>query len=896
MRDWRAFVRSRLSLPELPPERQARIVRELAAQLEDFYREALARGASPPEADAHAAAQIRDWARMAADLRQADRPRAQPRIERLTATIDDFSRPGGALQMFAHALTDIRYATRQWIKTPGFSTVAVLTLAFGTGATTAIFSLVNGVMLRPLPYPDPARLVRVFEVVPEYGRFSVAPANFLDWRQQNGVFERMAAYVANTDTFAGAEGPERLDMAAVSWDVFDLLGIRPALGRGFTAAEDLPKQNNVIVLSDGMWQRRFGADPGVLGRSIQLGGAPVTIVGVMPPGFHFPGRAVEYWRPIALDPVNATRGAHFLSVIARLKPHVSAAEASAAMKTLAEGLARQYPDTNRNESIETIAAHDLIVGPVRPMLLTLLAAVAVVVLIACANVANLLLVRASVREKEIAIRAAMGAGRRRLVMQMLAESVTLALFGGALGVLLAWLALDPIRTLSAGSIPRVADVALDRGVLAFAFVVSVATGILFGLAPAWQASRGTLGTTLKEGGRSSTSAGHRLRSALLVAEVALSLVLLVGATLLLRSFAKLSNVDPGFRPENVLAFRVALQRATYPEPHHRIAFYRRLLERLRTTPGVAAAGMVHQLPIRDGYMLSFSIDGRAVAPGDRPSATFRSVSPGYFGALRIPIVRGRGFTAQDSEKAPMVALVDEAFVRRHFPNEDPIGRGLDIGNNTDGDYRIVGIVGDVRHDGLALAPSPTMYVPFEQDTFSSMWMLIRTTGNPDGFAGAARLAVREIDPALPAFAITTLTQVIGDSIAERRFSMMLLGVFALVALFLAAVGLYGVVAYTVSRRTQEIGVRMAIGAGRGDVLRLVLRGGMKLAVAGVAIGLAGALALARLVATMLFGVTPFDPVSYVTTAAVLIAISALACYVPARRAMDVDPLVALRSE
>jgi putative ABC transport system permease protein len=646
-----------------------------------------------------------------------------------------------------------------------------------------------------------------------------------------------------------------------------------------------------------MWQRRFGADPGVLGRSVPLSGGPVTIVGVMPAGFHFPARDTEYWRPMALNPTNASRGGHFLSVIARVKPGVSAQQAGAAMKTVAERLAQQYPDSNRHESAETIAAYELLIGPIRPMLLTLFAAVVVVVLIACANVANLLLVRASVREKEIAIRAALGAGRRRLVMQMLTESVLLALLGGALGVLLAWLAIAPIQTLGAGSIPRVADVTLDRTVLAFGFLMSIATGVLFGLAPAWQASRATLGAALKEGGRSSaTSSGRRVRNVLLVAEVALSIVLLVGATLLLRSFAKLTNVDPGFRADHVLAFRVALPRPTYPESHHHIAFFDRLLQRLLGTPGVETAGIVHQLPIRDGYRLSFAVDGRTVGRGEEPSANFRSASPDYFTALRIPLVRGRGFAPQDGEKSPMVAVVDEAFVRRYFPNEDPIGRGLDIGNGTDGYYRIVGIVGDVRHHALDTSPDPTMYVPFQQDTFRSMWVVVRTTGNPEALAGAARQAVREIDASLPAFSMTPLTAVISESTAERRFSMLLLGVFALVALFLAAVGLYGIVAYTVSLRTQEIGLRMAIGAEPRDVLRLVVGGGMKLALIGVALGIAAALAAARLVSTMLFGITPFDPASYTATAAVLLAVSALACYVPARRAMGVDPLVALRQE
>ena len=898
MRDWVAFVRARLALPDLTPEREARIVREVAAQLEDFYRDALAGGLSDAEADASARAQVDDWDRLARDVHGADRQHARPRMERLANTLQDTAQPRrGALQMLANMLTDMRHAVRQMAKAPAFTAVAMLTLAFGIGATSAIFSVVHGVMLRPLPYPAAEGLVRVVELLPQYGRFAVAPANFLDWRQQNSAFERTAAYHSGaSDTFIGPEGPERVTGASVSWDLFELLRVPPALGRGFTADEDRPGRNAVIVISHGMWQRRFGGDPSVAGRSIVLGGSPVTIVGVMPSGFYFPSRETEFWRPIALDPAKASRGGHFLGVIARLKPGVSVQQAEAEMKTIAERLARQYPDTNRDESAEAIALHDLIVGPIRPMLFTLMAAVGFVILIACANVANLLLARASMRQKEMAIRAAIGAGRRRLVMQMVSESLVLAAAGGVLGILLAYLAITPIQTLGAGSIPRVADVTIDRTVLAFAFGVSIVTALLFGLAPAWQAASGASAAALKEGWRASAgSTGGRLRSAVLVAEVALSIVLLVGAALLLRSFAKLTSVDPGFRPDNVLSFRVALPPTSYPKDPDRIALFEKLVDTLHSTPGVEAAAVVQQLPIAGDYMLSFNIQGRPVeAPG--PSANYRAVSPGYFAALGVPVVRGRTFGAQDSEKSPMVAVVDDAFARRHFPDETAIGRGIDIGNGTDGFYEIVGIVGSVRHEGLDAAPRPTMYVPYRQDVFSGMFVVVRTEGDPAQFSATARRVLRDIDPSLPAFAMAPLATIVSDSVAQRRFSMLLLAAFALVALFLAAVGLYGVVAYTVSRRTQEIGVRMAIGASPGDVLRMVLGAGMKLALTGVVIGLAGALAVTRFIASMLFDVTPFDPPSYAATAAVLLAVAALACYVPARRAMSVDPLVALRQE
>jgi putative ABC transport system permease protein len=903
MRDWQAYVRSRLDLSGLAPERESRIVRELAAQLDDCYRDALGRGASDEAAAAHAAAQVTDWRRMADDVRRADRQHAKPGVERLADTIQDSRHAGGARRagaalMLANAIRDARHAIRQLRKSPAFTAVAVLTLAVGIGANSAIFTVVNSVLLQPLPYPGPQALVRVHEVVPQYGRFSVAPATFLDWRRRNTVFERLAAYTSGSGTLLEGDGPERIQGALVSWDLFDLLRVAPAIGSGFTAAQDLPRADGVIVISHGLWQRRFGGDRGVVGRTVNFNGAPVRIAGVMPAHFSFPARTAEFWRPIAIDPANASRGAHFLGVVARLKPDVPIDRAAVEMKTIAERLAREYPDSSANESAEVVALHDQVVGPVRPALLTLLAAVGAVVLIACANVANLLLVRASVREREVAIRAALGAGRRRLALQMVTESLVLALAGGALGVGLAYLAIPIVQTLGASSIPRVAEIALDRRVLAFAFGASLLTGVLFGLAPAWHAARAGLGAVLKEGGRSSaTSSGRWVRNGLLVVEVALSIVLLVGATLLVRSFEKLTGVDPGFDPDHVLAFQVALPVATYPQDGNRLQFFDTLLERLQSVPDVRSASLCQRLPLRGGYVLSFAIQGRPPAkPGEEPSANYRTISASYFDTLGIPLLRGRAFTARDTEKPPMVAIVDDAFVKRFFPDENPLGRGIDIGNGTDGFYEIVGVVGDVTHERLDAAPAPTMYVPFKQDVFSTVWVMARGDSDPNRLAPAARQVVRDIDRTLPAYAMTPLATVLDESVADRRFSMLLLGAFALVAMFLAAVGLYGVVGYTVSQRTREIGLRMAIGAQPGDVLRMVVGGGMKLVLVGVAIGLAAAIGLAQLVETMLFGVTPSDPASYAVTSIVLLVVAAAASYVPARRAMRVDPLVALQSQ
>ena len=898
MRDWRAFVRERLRLPDLAPDREARILREVAAQLEDLYRDALAHGSSERDADDRATAHIADWPRLAADLARADRAHAQPRVDRFVAAVEQRPTQRRSLLMFAHLLRDSRYAIRQLIKSPAFTLVAVATLALGIGATTAIFSVINGVLLQPLPYPHSEQLVRVHEIVPEYGLFAVAPANVFDWRQQNHVFDALAAYTNTSATLAQEDGPERIQGYLVSWDLFQVLGAVPAMGSPLTPDEDKPGADTVIVISDAMWRNRFGGDRGIVGRAVNLNGTSVTIVGVMPASFYFPNRTAEFWRPLALNPVNANRGGHFLGVVARLKPGVTVQRADGEMKTIAERLAREYPAASAGETARVVLLQDQIVGAIRPALLTLFAAVGFVVLIACANVANLMLVRAAVREKEIAVRAALGANRWRIFAQVLVESLLLALAGGAIGVGLAYLGLPVILKLSAGSIPRAADVAIDRQVLLFAAGASIVTGLLFGIAPAWQSTRTGIGAVLKEGGRSSTAGGGRwLRHGLLVVEVALSIVLLTGAALLLRSFDRLTNVAPGFNPDHVLAFQLSLPPKQYKDDQSVTAFYDVLLSKLQAQPGVRSAALVQTLPLRGGYFLSFDVRGRApVNPSQGPSATYRAVSADYFSALSVPLLRGRAFARADHRGSHQVALVDQAFVDKFFPREDPIGQGLHIGNGNNEFFDIVGVVGNIHYIGLDAVPGPTMYVPISQDTFGTMWVVERTEGDPSAFASSARQVIQDIDPMLPAYSINTLSQIVSDSVAPQRFSMLLLGTFAAIALFLAAVGLYGVVAYSVQQRTREIGLRMAIGAAPRDVLRLILGQAMKLAIIGVVLGLAGAAALARLAATLLFEVAPSDPASYAATSAVLFAVAMIACYMPARRAMRVDPMMALQTE
>lgn len=898
MRDWRAFVRERLRLPDLAPEREARIVREVAAQLEDLYRDALARGAAEADADARAASHIADWPRLAADLLRADRAHAQPRVDRLVAAIEQHPTERRSLLMFAHTLRDARYAVRQLIKAPAFTIVAVTTLAVGIGATTAIFSVINGVLLRPLPYPHPERLVRVHEVVPQYGLFAVAPANVFDWREQNHVFDGLAAYTSTSATLARTDGPERIQGYLVSWDLFQVLGAVPAMGSTFTPDEDTPGGDNVVVISDAAWRNRFGSDSAIVGRAINLNGVPVTVLGVMPASFYFPTRSAEFWRPLAINRANANRGAHFLGVVARMKPGMTLERADAEMKGIAERLAREYPDASAGESSRVVLLQDQIVGAIRPALLTLFAAVGLVVLIACANVANLLLVRGAVREKEIAIRAALGANRWRIVAQVLAESLVLALTGGAIGVGIAYLGLPLILKLSAGSIPRAGDVAIDGHVLVFAAAASIVTGLLFGVAPAWQSARSGISAVLKESGRSSTASGSRwLQNGLLVVEVALSIILLTGAALLLRSFDRLTNVAPGFNPDHVLAFQVSLPPKQYPDDRHVTAFYDALLEKLQAQPGVRSAALVQTLPMRGGFFLSFDIRGRAAAPpAQGPSATYRAISADYFTALDVPILKGRSFTHGDRNGSQLVAIVDQAFADKYFPNENPIGQGLHIGNGNKNFFDIVGVVGNIHYMGLDAVPSPTMYVPIAQDTFGTMWVVERTEGDPSQLAASARQSLHDIDPLLPAYSISPLARIVSDSVAPQRFSMLLLGAFAAIALFLAAVGLYGVVAYSVQQRTREIGLRMAIGAAPRQVLTMIVGGAMKLALVGVVLGLAGAAVFSRLAATLLFEVTPSDPASYAGTSALLVVVAIAACYAPARRAMRVDPMAALQTE
>ena len=797
---------------------------------------------------------------------------------------------------------DVRYGLRMLRKNSGFTAVAVLTLALGIGANTAIFSVVNGVLLRPLPYPDPDRIVMVYETYrPRFDRSTTSPGNFHDWQEKNEVFEHMAAINYTSYTLTGNGEPERVPTARVSPAFFPLMGVRPVLGRGLLPEEDSPGREQVVVLGYGLWQRRFGGRPGLLGETITLDGKPYTVVGVMPASFQYP-RDAQAWVPLVLPPDQKnSRRSWFLRAIARLEPGLRLEQAQAGMDTLARQLEQQYPKSNKNRGVNLVPLHEAHVYRVRSILWMLQGVVGFVLLIACANMANLLLVRAAAREKEMAIRAAIGAGRARLVRQLLTESVLLAATGGALGLLLAWGGVKMFIAFSPPYFPRLDAVRLDGQVLAFTLGLSVLTGIMFGLAPALRSSAPDLNQALKEGLRTGgTGSGllrqHRLRNLLVVGEVALALVLLVGAGLLIRSFLLLTGQDTGFKPEKLLTMVLSLPQYKYPDQPQQRQFFQQLVERTKLLPEVRSAAAINALPFSDWmWQWSFQLEEGAV-PETKGSASYQIATPGYFRSLGIPLVRGRTFTEQDTEAADGVVVVNQAFAQRYFPQGDPLGQRIVIHARPARWNTIVGVVGDIRHSGLHEEPKPEMYRPFAQAPGATMMLVVRTDGNPLRLAAALRSQVNTLDPDQPIGKISTMAGLISDSVAQPRFYTLLLSLFAGLAAVLAAVGIYGVISYSVSQRTHEIGIRMALGAQRADILKMMVGRGLLLTLLGVALGLGGAFAATRVLSSLLFGVTPTDPATFAAVAAVLAAVALLACYLPARRATKVDPMVALRYE
>ena len=895
MPEWTEEVRRRLSGLKLARANEDEIVEELAQHLEQVYERSLRAGATEAEAKQTALLELAgdDFLR---DIQRSQKP------VREAPVLATSGRPN-LLTDFVH---DLRYAVRMLLKNPGFTIVAVIALALGIGANTAIFSVVNTVLLRPLPYKDPERLVMVWEDASKVGypRDTPAAANFVDWRDQNQVFEGMAAIADESFNFTGAGDPERLEGRRVSANLFPLLGVEPQIGRVFTAAEDQPGAQRVVLLSYGLWQRRFGGDSSIVGKPLTLNGESHTVVGVMPARFQFPTSDDQAWVPISFTPEEAAnRNRHYLQVVGRLKPGVTLAQAQTEMTTIGARLAQQYPESNTDLGAVVTSLHEHLVGDIRPALLILLGAVGLVLLIACANVANLLLARAAVRQKEIAVRIALGARRLRLIRQFLTESVLLSTLGGVVGLVIAYTGLVLLRTFIPENISQAREISIDLKVLGFTLFVSVLTGVIFGLAPAIQAVRFNQSETLKEGGRDAATggSGKRLRSVLVMAEVAISLVLLIGAGLLINSFLRVRNVDPGFRSDNLLTMKIVMPDSKYLDRPRRIAFYNDLLQRVQSLAGVRSAAITTNLPLyRQGNSISVRIEGRPEPPpGQELIVVTRMISPGYFDTMTIPLLSGRNLSDQDTSTTPNVAVVSETMARNFWPNEDPVGKRIAIGEiESDRDWvNVIGVVKDVRQIQLTAAPKPQMYLTFRQfGFFDSRDLVVKTDVDPASMAATVRKAVWEIDRDQPVSNIQTMEAILADSIARERFSMVLLAIFAGVALILAAVGIYGVMSYSVAQRTHEIGIRMALGAQTGTVLKLAVGYGLKLVIVGIVVGLIGAFALTRLMSTLLFGVTATDPTTFTLISLLLVGVAALASYIPARRATKVDPITALRYE
>lgn len=792
---------------------------------------------------------------------------------------------------------DLRYGLRMLRTHPGFTAVAVLTLALGIGANTAIFSVVNAVVLRPLPFREPDRIVRMWGTFSQGNNASTSPPDFLDFRSQNSTFEEFAAMRGGSFNLTGQSEPERVIGADVTTNFFAALGVTPLLGRTFTPDEEQAGNARVAIISQGLWQRRFGGDPTIVGETLLLDGNSHTIVGVAPNEGRMPDET-DVWRPLTFDsPGMKIRRFHFLRAIGRLKPGVTLEQAKADVDAIAIGLEERYPDTNATWRLRLVPLRDELLGDIRPALYVLLGAVAFVLLIACANVANLLLARAARRQKEMAIRLALGAGRLRLIGQLLTESVLLSSIGGGVGLLLAVWGTELLVKVAPGTIPRVAEIGVDNRVLGFTVLLSLVTGAVFGLVPAWQASRPDVNESLKDGGKGTVAQTRntRTRSGLVVAEIAAALVLLVGAALLVQSFQRLQNVDPGFDPKNVLTMRVPLSDAKYAEPGRSANFLHQVLERVAALPGVQAAGTTTQLPLRGGGDTYFKIEGRPFASSnEQVTALDPAISSDYLRAMGIPLISGRPFTDQETREPEKKVIINKVFADTYFPGEDPLGQRLIIDLGRPAVCEIIGVAKNVRQFSLQGQPVPTMYLPSIEAGRGSL--VVRTSGDPLALAGAVREAVQSLDKDQPVASVQSMEQILSGSVAQPRFRTLLLSVFAGLALILAAVGIYGVISYTVTQRTHEIGIRMALGAPAAAVVKLVVAQGIRLTVTGVLIGLGGAWALTRLMETLLFGVTSTDPLTFAAVAVLLAGVALLACYIPARRAAKVDPIIALRYE
>ena len=806
-------------------------------------------------------------------------------------------------------IADLKYALRMLMKTPAFTIIAVLTLALGIGANSAIFSVIDTVLLRPLAFKNPDQLVMIWgnSTSEPNGKYTDSFPDFFDYRGQSQSFSAMAAYTGAGTVLTGVGDAQELDGVAVDGDFFEVLGVQPLLGRGFTAEEAKNGAPNVVVLGHGLWQRAFASNPGVVGQPISLAGRSYTVLGIMPRGFKFPVEAEKCEFIMPLQPLTPTevsrRGSHFLKLIGRLKPSLTAKQAEAELKPIAARLAQQYPETNNERGVALVPLLENVVGDVRPALLVLLGAVALVLMIACANVANLLLARAAMRSREIGIRTALGASRALIVRQLLAESLLLALIGGAAGLLLAWWSVDLLSTFGPRDVPRLGDIRINASVGAFTFGVAVLSTLAFGLVPALQVSRANVNESLQQGSKGSTGGLHgtRMRAFLVVSQVSVSLLLLAGAGLLIKSFFNLRGTNPGFDPSRVMVLEHVLPRVRYSQPDQQRRYYEQLLPRLAQIPGVEAVGGASPLPFsgNDSSSSFYIAEQPPIARGNRPDASNLIVTPDYFGSMRIPLRNGRNFDAHDSDQSPPVVIVNETFVRRFLPTVNPIGQHVVLDRDDQGELpmEIVGVVGDTKHNEISEVALPEFYRPFAQAPERRLWLTMRlATSGLAGTDAAVRKAVQNGDPDLFVAPLVPMTSLLGQCLAQPRFNMMLLGIFAAIAMVLAAVGIYGVIAYSVTQRTREIGIRMALGAQRTQMLGMVLRQSLTVIVIGIAIGLLAAFGATRLLASLLYGVGANDVFTYASVVFLLGLAAFLASYIPARRAMKVDPMIALRYE
>lgn len=794
-------------------------------------------------------------------------------------------------------MQDLRYALRVLFKNRSFTIVALIVLSLGIGANSAIFSFVNAIILRSLPYADADRLVRIYSVSPgkEIRTFTSSYPDFVDWKNNSQAFEDMGAWARGNVTLTGTDNPERFDTALITPGFFSVLGVKPERGRLFTAEDDKAGNNQVIVLSNGVWQRRFGSDPNIIGKPFTLEDTPYTIVGVMPADFNFLF-PVDIWMPLSLTGQKSLedRGKHYLSVLGRLKRGVSLRQGQLDLQTIAAGIEKDYPKTNQGWSNNAVILYSELTGGISSPLWMLFAAALLVLLIACSNVANLQLIRAASRSKEMAMRMAIGATRGRLLRQLLTESVVLAVIGGLLGLLLAIGGISLLKSqMSATRIPRLNEVGLDGRVVLFTIGISLLTGVIFGLSPAFRALRPDVNETLKEGGRSNTGGtSNRLRSLLVVSEIALALMLTIFAGLVIRTFKNLIAIDPGFKTENVVTMQMSLPASRYAGPPQIKDFYQRVLENIKAQPGVVAAGATNNLPLMGGGgYTKIYLEGQQDTKPREEMTGFQIATPDYFRAMGVTFLAGRDFTPQED----LVLIVSETTAKKFWPGENPLGKRARFSPN--GDWAtVVGVVADMKSLGLTAEPKAQMFLALGQDTFRSGYVIVRTTVGTETMVPSLRAAVLSIDKNMAIFNVKTLETLVSDSIAQPRFNMVLLGIFAGLALILASVGIYGVMSYSVTQRTQELGVRMALGAQRRDIFSLVLKQGIILALIGVGIGLAGAIGLSRVLTSLLYGISATDPVTFILVALIIIAVALLACFFPARKATKVDPITAMRYE